>query len=213
MALEIPVDAIRELVATLAGVAESRVYWHGEPEKHIGPIAGKAGKITLTMTASVVGELEPRREYSVDMVVPEWDPETEEEPDAVAVPKQTTEWGETETITVTIRADNFIGLGKAYDTLRKVRRGFRYPSALAALRDADLSYLESPSIQSLSNQAVDNRIISSAVMDVKLSFLASEVPEGEDGNQGWIEKVSSKAYPPGDPTTAPVYDLEGDFEP
>ncbi len=193
MALEIPVEAIRAVVATCSGIAASRVYWAGEPEKHIGPISGKAGKLTLTLSAVVEGPLEPRREYDGEA-----DP-----------PTQTTEWGETETLTISIRADNFLGHGKAYDTLRKLKRGLRYPSSLAAFRAADLSYLEAPSIQSLSNQVVDNRVISSAAMDVRLSFVASEVPEGPDGHEGWIEKVSSVDPPDWEENpVVPVYDLE-----
>ncbi len=196
MALEIPVEAIRSLVAAVTGFPASRVYWQGEAEKHIGPISGKAGKLTLTMTSAVEGPLEPRRTFDGEA-----DP-----------PTQTTEWGESEILTITIRADNFIGHGKAYDTLRKLKRGLRYPSSSAALLAADLAYLDAPSIQTLSNQAVDNRIISCAAMDVRLSFLASEVPDGPDGHEGWIEKVSSHNPPTwGDPpedTEVEVYDLD-----
>lgn len=193
MALTLPKEPIRQLIAELSGIPVSRVYWDGEAEKHIGPIAGKAGKITLNAPAiAELGTLEPRRTY-------------EDTPE----PKQTTEWGTHETVTLSIRADNFIGHGEAFDTLAKVRFGMKLPSSRAALRAADLAYIDSPMIVTRGNTVVDTRVISASSLDVRLAHLVTSVPTGalaEDGEEGWIEKVSSAD--PADPDDAPAFDLE-----
>jgi hypothetical protein len=193
--LLVPKEPIRTLIAALSGVPVSRVYWDGEPEKHIGPISGKAGKITLNVPARAEnGTIEPRRTYT-----------------GGPTPTQTTEWGKHETMTLSIRADNFIGHGEAFDTLEKVRFRLGLPSSRAALRAADLAFVDAPLLVTRGTMVVDTRVVSSSVMDVRLAQVVSEVPEGQDGNEGWIEKVSS-ASGPFDPD-APVYDLEGDFDP
>lgn len=194
MGLLVPKEPIRALIAALSGVAASRVYWEGEAEKHIGPISGKAGKITLNATASETnGTLEPRRAYA-----------------SSPTPEQTTTWGAHETLTLSIRADSFVGHDAAFDMLNKVRFALQLPSSRATLRAADLAFMDSPLLVPRGNVAVDNRIVSSATLDVRLAHVISSAPtdiaEGVDAYEGWIEKVSSGS--PEDPENAPAYGLE-----
>lgn len=174
MALSIPKEEIRSLVATLSGIPASRVYWDGEPERPmLGPVSGKAGKITLNVPARAeLGTIEPRYEY--DGVTGE----------------QSEEWGAHETLTISIRADNFLGHGEAFDTLEKVRFRIARPTYRTQLRAADLAYIDSPSIVSL-DYAVDNRAISAASLDVRLAHMRSEAvsdatTSGEESAE-WIE--------------------------
>jgi hypothetical protein len=187
VALTVPLEPLRTLIASLSEIHVTRVYWQGEPEKHIGPVVGKSGKITLNVPARAInGTLEPRRAYT-----------------ATPSPSQTVEWGAHRILTISIRADNFSGHGKAFDTLESVRVGLELPDGRASLRAADLAFVDAPLIIPR-DMVVDNRSVSSAIMDVRLAHMLSMSAVSE----GWIDKVSSKSYPPGDPATAPTYELE-----
>lgn len=189
MGHEVPREPLRALVASLSGVPASRVYWDGEPEKHLGPIAGKAGKIVLNVTARAAnGEPEERRE---------WNPDTLE---------YELEYGAQRTLTISVRAHNFLGFGEAYDLLEKVRMGLARKTSRATLRAVDLAYVDTPSIVQLPNSTVDTRVYSAASLDFRVSQLVTDAPDPTGVTGTWIEKVN-KDNPP-DPASAPVYDLE-----
>lgn len=176
MALTVPTEEIRALIASLSGVALSRVRWSGEAEKTLGPIGGKAGKITLDVAARATnGTLEPRRTFNATT-------QTLEE-----------EWGAHRTLTINVRADNFLGHGEAFDLLEKVRFGLELPAGRAALRAAGLAYVDAPSIVPL-DLVVDNREVSSASLDVRVAQIASQDVTVAAGT-GWIEKVKSGPAP------------------
>lgn len=175
MATDLPIEAIRNLIATLSGVPASRVRWQNEAEKIALPIAGKAGKITLNVvTLGEPNGLEPRRQFDA------------------GTQKLTQQWGGIEEITVSVRVDNFLGRGTAYNLLRKVRFALMQwgGSSQAALNAAGLAYLDAPSIVNLDYE-VDNREVSSASLDVRLSqVITSDLEE-----MPWIEKVTSRSPP------------------
>jgi hypothetical protein len=189
MASDIPREAIRTLVAQLTGVHVSCVNWQGEPEKALGPIGGKAGKITLNVTARRInGTEEARRTYDEDTQT------------------SRVRYGAHRFLTISIRADNFLGHGEAFDTLERLRLRLYRPASRKALRDVKCSFMDCPSIQAL-DRVVDNRAVSAASMDLRLQQVV--VDAGDDGLgmvEPWIEKVSSEEDP--DPPTAPVYGLE-----
>ncbi len=173
MAIDLPKEAIRQLIASLSGVPESRVRWRGEAEKATLSIDGKAGKITLNVVAMTEGNgLEARRVYDVD------------------TDTLTEQWGTTEELTVSVRADNFIGYGAAYDLLRKVRFAFPLPATAETLHAAGLAYIEAPSIVNL-DYSVDNRAVSAASLDLRFANLVTNEPTAVT----FIAKVTSKAGP------------------
>ena len=185
MGLAFPKEEIRALVAALSGVAASRVYWGGEPEHHIGPISGKAGKIVLNVVAIAEnGGIEPRR-YDEDGT-------------------QKTEWGHNETVTISARADAFKGHGEAFDVLQNVRFRLKLPSSKKTLRAAGVVFVDAPSIVPL-DSSVDTREGNAASLDFRVARVPSEVPE-VDGDEGVIEKVIS-GDAPDPPSDAPAYGL------
>lgn len=188
MSIDVPREAVRTLIATLSGVTSKRVYWAGEAERSIGPVGGKAQKVTIAVISRAEdGMLEPRRDFNE------------------GTQTMTEEWGAHRVITISIRAENFLRAGEAYDTLEKVRFGLAMPDGRAALRAVDLAYIDAPMIQDLDG-VVDNREYSAAVLDVRCAHAASTDPR----EVPWIEKLTSK---PGPFTTEeadelPVADLD-----
>ncbi len=175
MATDVPREAIRSIVATLSGLPVDRIYWKGQAEKAVvGPFdGGKAGKITLNVVALAEGAgFEPRRSFDTDTL--------------------TEESGRIDQLTISMRADNFAGLGKAFDLLQSVRLKFAKLSSRgsAILKGAELAYLGSPSIVNL-DYKVDNREVSAASMDILLAQAIAT--EGEA--VPWIEKLTSKPGP------------------
>ena len=173
MAVEVPRDELRTLISTLSGVPESRVYWDGEPERTVGlwGASGKAGKITLDVVARAsLGGEEMRINDDEEEIL-----------------------GGTRVLTISCRADNFLGMGEAFDTLEYVRLRLLRRSSRAALRDAGLAYVDAPSITTI-DYSVDNRAISSAVLDIRLSQVVTDAPpqEGPDATE-FIEKVTTKS--------------------
>ncbi len=175
MATDLPKEVIRTLVASLSGIPASRVRWQGEAERVALPIGGKSGKITLNVVALTEGDaMESRRAYDA------------------ATKTLTQQWGATEEITISVRADNFLGAGEAYNLLRKVRFALMQwgGTTQATLNTAGLAYIEAPSITKLDYE-VDNREISSASLDIRLAnLITSELQE-----LPWIEKLTSKSPP------------------
>ncbi len=173
MGVEVPVDAIRAIVSTLTGVPESRVYWDGEPERSVGlwGASGKAGKITLNVVSrALVGTEEMRIDDNEEEII-----------------------GGTRILTISCRADNYLGMGEAFDLLERMRMGFLRRSVRKSLRDAGLAFLDAPLITNL-DFSVDNRSISAANLDIRLSHIATDAPPqtGLDATH-FIEKVSRKA--------------------
>jgi hypothetical protein len=174
---DIPTDEIADLIATLSGVARSRVYWDGEKEHAaIGPVSGKAGKIVLNVTARAInGREEVRQSYEVA--------------NATQPAGLVESWGAHRTLTISMRADNFLGHGEAFDLLEKVRvRLVRY-SSREALRDVGLAFVEASSVQTISYN-VDNRAVSSARMDMRVAQVLVDRDVDASGNavaNSWIE--------------------------
>ncbi len=173
MSVEVPKEAIRAIVATLTGVPASRVNWDGEPERSVGlwGVSGQAGKITLNVVSrQFIGSEEMRINDDDEEVI-----------------------GATRILTISCRADNFLGLGEAFDLLEKMRIGFYRRSIRKTFRDAGLAFIDAPLITPL-DMNVDNRAISSAIIDVRLAHIATDAPpqEGLDKTE-FIEKVSRKA--------------------
>ncbi len=173
MSTDVPKEVLRTIVSTLTGVPESRIYWEGEPERTVGlwGAAGKAGKITLNVVSrALVGTEEMRIDDNEEEII-----------------------GGTRVLTISCRADNYLNMGEAFDLLEKMRMGFLRRSARKALRDVGLAYLDAPLITNL-DFSVDNRSISAANLDIRLSHVATDAPPqtGLDATH-FIEKVSRKA--------------------
>lgn len=196
MSTDLPIEAIRTLIATCSELPSTHVVWDGEEEPAVmfGTTV-KAGKITLNPIArEIVGPEEILRTYD----------------------EGTGELVETYTgqriVTISCRADNFLGLGEAYDLLERVRIRLMFRSSRKALRDAGLSYVDAPSISVLDYQ-VDQRAISSANLDVRLQQSIFEVIDNETADPldrgETIEKVTSKSAEevPNVPA-APVVDFD-----
>lgn len=175
MAINVPREDIRTLVATLSGIPVSRVYWAGEAEKMAGPISGKAGKITLNVVARAInGTEEPRRTYNA------------------GTGKLDVEYGAHRTLTISMRADNFLGHGQAFDTIEAVRFRMARAASRSALLAADLAFVDAPSVVSL-DYKVDTREVSAASLDVRFAQVVNETDTA--GAEDWIEKVSTAAAP------------------
>ncbi len=173
MSTDVPKEALRTIVSALTGVPESRVCWDGEPERAVGlwGAAGKAGKITLNVVSrALVGTEEMRIDDNEEEII-----------------------GGTRVLTISCRADNYLGMGEAFDLLEKMRMGFLRRSARKALRDVGLAYLDAPLITNL-DFSIDNRSISSANLDIRLTHVATDAPPqvGLDKTE-FIEKVSRKS--------------------
>lgn len=172
MSTGVPLEEIRSIFATLSGVPTSHIYWEGEPERSVGlwGNAGQAGKLTLDVVSRVLlGGWEVRLDDSDLEIV-----------------------GGTRILTISCRADAFIGLGKAFDLLEQIRIGFYRRSTRKSLRDAGLVFSDAPSITKL-DYSVDNRAISSASLDIQFSQVPTDAPPQVGIDQTiFIEKVSRK---------------------
>ncbi len=173
MATDLPKEVIRNLIASLSGISASRVRWQGEAEKASLPIGGKAGKITLNVVALPEGDaMEARRAYDA------------------GTKKLTQQWGAIEEVTISVRADNFLGAGEAYNLLRSVRFKFMQwgGTTQATLNAAGMAYIEALAITKLDYE-VDTREVSAASLDIRLAqLITSEIEEIP-----WIEKVTSQS--------------------
>lgn len=168
MPTELPKEPLRTLIASLTGIPISRVYWRGEPEKMTGPIGGKAGKITLQLTALAEGDgYEVRR--------------------ALSGSDLTERGGLTDIATISIRADNFLRYGEAFDLLRKLRLQLQQRDVKATLRASEMAYVDAPSVTRL-DYVEDNREVSAANLDMRVAHVATLEPTPID----WIERVTSK---------------------
>jgi hypothetical protein len=174
VSVEVPIEALRTIVATLSDIPATRIYWDGEPERAVGLFgaAGKAGKITLQVISRALNGGEEMR---ID----------DDELEVVGVNR---------ILTCSMRADNFLGLGEAFDLLEKIRMGLFRRSVRKALRDVGLSFVDAPLITTL-DYNVDNRAISSASLDIRFSQTATDAPPqtGLDTTE-FIEKVTRKAF-------------------
>lgn len=192
MSVEVPQDEIRSVISKLSGVPESRINWDGEPERAVGlwGAAGQAGKITLSVVARLInGADEMRVVDDVEIVT------------------------SNRILTIGCRADNFLKMGDAFDTLEKIRIGLFRRSARKTLRDAGLAFVDAQTITTL-DYDVDNRVISSATLDLRLSQTVTDAPpqDGSLDQTVFIEKASRKApedIP--DPTAEPVVYLPFKF--
>ena len=189
MGYTLPTEALRTLVATLTGVPTARVYWQGEPERAVGLFgaAGESGKITLTATARATNGTEEMR----------LDDDGHEFVRADRI------------MTITARADNFLRMGLAVDTLEGLRLGLFRRSSRKALRDAGLVYVDATTIIDLEYE-VDNRQIRAATLDIRIAQVVTDAPPQVGLDETiTIEKVSRKAQAdvPNPPTDEPVVNL------
>lgn len=182
MATDLPVAALKTVLANASGLPTSRIWWNVEEQAAFGPFedaAGiKAGALTCTpISREIVGVEEIRSTY-----------------DAVTGTFSELYVG-ARRVTISIRADNFLGLGEAYDLLERLRVRLFLRSARRDLRAADLVFIDADSIVNLDYQ-VDNRHVSSANLDLRFRQVVgiSSVTDPLDVGQ-IITKVTYKAPP------------------
>jgi hypothetical protein len=174
----VPKDEIKALIVTLSGLVASRVVWDGEVEKMVGPVSGRAGRIVLNVTARATNGREEVRRSLEDAVG--------DQPEGVV-----DSWGANRILTISMRADNFLGLGEAFDTLERLRMRLVREASRLALREVGLAFVEATNVIPI-NYNVDNRPISSASVDLRVAQTIVDRDEDDNGDavaNSWIENV------------------------
>jgi hypothetical protein len=159
-----PREGLRAWFATLTGLAAGNVIFEDEPEPIIGP--NNAGVVTgllhVNMTSSVSMSWEERRKDAPGTTGPATPPGT---------PNAQIDTIEQTYVTLGLVYESYAPAttALAYDMLAKVRaRGFQPPN-LDLLRLQGCFLVSVGNVNTVLNRSVDNRALSVAALDVKIS--------------------------------------------
>lgn len=168
MATTVPKDALRTLVAALAGLPVAVVIWDGEP---VPPVVGvqDGRRIVLNVAARrSLGRDEAQRSYPDDATI------------RISYRGQ-------RVLTVSMRAENY-GIEEGFDLLESVRTQLDQADIGVILNASDLSFNSSGDVRTLPGVA-RNRAISVAQLDVLLNQTVTRVVDKVVEGGDWIASV------------------------